>query len=182
MALLFVLVGSHGFMHIVQNNRELWADSLFQIWTRFGEGWPVPIAILTLWKVNTDHGERMQSLRAFALALILTLVVSQGLKLVFSESPRPWSVHPAVPDFPALVKRYYKSFPSGHTSFAVAIAATWSTVAPKKYRFPIGMFLLALGVAFSRIYLHMHWLHDVLAGGLLGLGCSYIALRWVGYR
>ena len=44
------------------------------------------------------------------------------------------------------------------------------------------MALLALIVAISRIYLNMHWLHDVIVGGFLGFLSAYIGLLAGGFN
>jgi hypothetical protein len=59
-----------------------------------------------------------------------------------------------------------KSFPSGHTSNAFALAA----VAERHYGWKIGVpaYLIAGVVGVSRLHEDKHWLSDVLAGGTVG--------------
>ncbi|MFM1884825.1 MAG: hypothetical protein RL168_1009 [Bacteroidota bacterium] len=181
LGLLYVLVGSHAFMHSIQDDRWLWADPIFQLWTRLGEGWLMPLILAALWMLHRSTGKQAAAMKAMGYTIVLAIVIPQGMKWLFSDSPRPWTVFPTVQELPGLVKSYYKSFPSGHTAFGVAWTAAWSCLAPKKYQVPVVMTVLALGVGFSRIHLHMHWLHDVIAGGILGLGCAYLGLRWSGF-
>lgn len=61
------------------------------------------------------------------------------------------------------------SFPSGHTtsSFAV-LGVLWSLNSNYKY----WALILAVLISFSRIYLHVHYPSDIIAGIILGLICS----------
>jgi undecaprenyl-diphosphatase len=75
------------------------------------------------------------------------------------------------------------SFPSGHATMAMIVFGTilyafqddiknvW-----KKWAFLAGNVLMILLIGFSRIYLHAHWLSDVLGGYCLGL---FVITLWV---
>jgi undecaprenyl-diphosphatase len=60
------------------------------------------------------------------------------------------------------------SFPSGHACAAMAVAASIAAAAPLAAG--IGAVAVALLVAFSRVYLRVHFVTDVLMGSALGLG------------
>ena len=61
------------------------------------------------------------------------------------------------------------SFPSGHTAaaFAVSGALAW-----KRSRLAIPVVILAFVIAFSRLYLYLHYPTDVFAGIALGALCG----------
>ena len=77
--------------------------------------------------------------------------------------PRPCA---AFPDFPMLIARLDSySFPSGHSASSFA-AAVMLTLRQKKWGW--AALVLAALIAFSRVFLFVHYPTDVLAGALLG--------------
>ena len=74
------------------------------------------------------------------------------------------------------------SFPSGHAMTAFAVAGAVALLAPR-LRWPV--LALAAVIAFSRVYLGVHFWIDVLAGAVLGLAvglCVAWPLRGLGRR
>lgn len=104
-----------------------------------------------------------------ALTLV-ALVGNMGLKPLFDRL-RPcdimgFTLLPACPPDP--------SFPSGHTAASFASAAVlWL----RRSAFFQPALVLAALIAFSRLYLFVHFPTDVMAGILLGLCCAWCAAR-----
>lgn len=131
-----------------------------------GEIWILLALVLVLRKSSCRQGWTV------ALALVLDLVCCNLLLKPLIGRVRPFVVNPAVellvsPPLDA-------SFPSGHTaaSFAAVFALRGSGN-------PLWKPALAVAVliAFSRLYLYVHWPSDVLGGALLGAFLGWAAAR-----
>ncbi|MEM1484294.1 phosphatase PAP2 family protein [Oscillospiraceae bacterium PP1C4] len=67
------------------------------------------------------------------------------------------------------------SFPSGHTGSSFAAATVICFMSKKLGCWAL---LLAALIGFSRLYLSVHYLTDIITGMLLGVVCAYLA-RWL---
>ena len=81
--------------------------------------------------------------------------------------PRPFNFNPSV-KIPIELPRDF-SFPSGHTASAFAATAVLLVFNKKA---GIVAFLTAALIAFSRLYLYVHYPTDVLGGMILGMVCG----------
>lgn len=86
--------------------------------------------------------------------------------------PRPCWLDTSVPLLIAVPRDY--SFPSGHTLMS-AIGATMLTGTDR--RFGLAAIPLAVLIAFSRLYLYVHFPSDILGGAVLGVAIGVAALR-----
>jgi len=68
------------------------------------------------------------------------------------------------------------SFPSGHAATSFACATTLALAFP---RLAAPLYLLAAAIAYSRVYVGVHYPLDVLGGAVLGIAVA-IALRRLG--
>ena len=103
-------------------------------------------------------------------AILLAEGISGALK-EFTERDRPPVADPDPGTLVHLPVTY--SFPSGHATVAFACATTLALAVPR-LRWPL--FALAALIAFSRVYVGVHFPFDVLVGALLGVGIA-TALR-----
>lgn len=67
----------------------------------------------------------------------------------------------------------YGSYPSGHVANAATIAVVAALVFPRIATLLIGA-AWVIAMAFSRTYLHVHWLSDTLGGALVGAGAALL--------
>ena len=65
------------------------------------------------------------------------------------------------------------SYPSGHVANAATIAVALAIIFPRVWVWIVGAAYVML-MAFSRTYLHAHWLSDTIGGAALGAGVSLI--------
>ena len=72
------------------------------------------------------------------------------------------------------------SFPSGHTCASFAAAYVCLKMLPGGWG--IGTMILAGLIAFSRLYLGVHFPTDILGGLLIGLAAGWLAYRMMCYR
>ena len=103
-------------------------------------------------------------------------VVSYIVKIIV-QRPRPFNLG-IVATFPTLAKNSYlawdSSFVSSHAMLAFCILPFLTRKFPKlKYLWII----LAILIAFSRVYFGLHFLSDILAGGLIGYAIGWIVLK-----
>ena len=72
-----------------------------------------------------------------------------------------------------LVVTDYGSFPSGHVANATTLAVAAFVIFPRVWVAVVGA-VWVLMMAFSRTYLHAHWLSDTLGGALMGAGAALL--------
>lgn len=135
-----------------------------------GEIWIAFTLLLLLFRRTRKAG--------FAMAVALVLYMAAGhffLKPLFAR-PRPCDLNTSIT---MLVARPHgHSFPSGHTASGVAAAyALW--LQNRKLGAPA--LVLAAFIAFTRLYLYVHFPTDVLGGAVLGIALGAAASAFANY-
>ena len=157
-------------LQLINGNYSPLADMTFQALTATAE---VVLPVLLL-----IYLFRFQ--KAYALSYVYSYALStgliQGLKhLVFTDALRPlayfassgvkWHI------VPGLLISEYNSMPSGHTG-AAFFMFFWVAVLLRRWFWGALAGLIAVGVAYSRVYLFQHFPVDTLVGAAIGVGSS----------
>jgi undecaprenyl-diphosphatase len=111
------------------------------------------------------------------LAIGLTFLASEYVAKPFFNRARPFESYADARVYG--YKPTTRSFPSGHAAGAIAGAYALGRLAPDARAI---FWILAVLIAFSRVYLGVHYPADVLAGGLLGLGIAMFVVGGTKWR
>ena len=108
-----------------------------------------------------------------ALSLLSGFLITNLLIKNAVARPRPFNTYTQI--IPLITGPKDYSFPSGHTCASFAVALVCLRMLPGKWG--ILTVILAGMIAFSRLYLGVHYPGDVLAGFLVALITSTVACR-----
>ena len=148
-------------MFIQNNIRCEFLDTIMPIVTSLGNGGAIWIVIMIIMLISKKYHK-------YGVILGITLLCSyilgeQIIKNIIARA-RPCNINPSIQMLISIPKSY--SFPSGHSSnsFAAAIILykankSWGKAAV----------VLATLIAFSRMYLYVHYPSDVLCGSIMGI-------------
>ena len=109
-----------------------------------------------------------------AIALLLSLLCTNVVLRHLVARPRPWLDVAGL--IPLVAEHDPNSFPSGHTSAALAAACAWWHTLPRRWMRVFGL-VMAVLMGLSRLYVGVHYPSDVLAGALVGVFCGWLAWR-----
>lgn len=147
------------FLNITDLHKQLW----FQLGIAF------PLIVLWIWR------EQKEGVKKFFLMLLILLMVDgfcgQVIKKFFLR-PRPFEI---LADVVQKSPASGFSFVSNHSANMMALSYFLSRYYP---RFRLAWWSVAVAVSFSRIYNGVHFISDVLVGGLIGFTFSFLIIRW----
>jgi membrane-associated phospholipid phosphatase len=130
-----------------------------------------PVGIWSVGMLKKDKQLRTQSYQMVA-GLVAAMSVTYVLKKSI-DRPRPAERYSFIY---AKENTHSSSFPSGHTTASFATAISLSLNFPKWYVIAPA-YLWAGGVAYSRMYLGVHYPSDVLTGMLLGTASGWLSWK-----
>lgn len=140
----------------------------------------VSFLLIIIPAVGKESKEHLKERRIAGIILIVSIVFEFICVNIFIKNivnrPRPFlSDESLIP----LIRPGESSFPSGHAASSFA-AATSLFLYRKKAGLPA--YLLAGAIAFSRLYIGVHYPTDVLAGMVIGIVCGGVVNKLVRKR
>lgn len=183
------------FLHSLEGLHSPVLDRIMLFITRLGDGsfiWFLISGILILLPpvkkiLNQEYDDeymnnvtrrRKVGFAILAAELLAMLIGNMILKSLVGR-PRPFYVDPTLyvnTNEIAILRPSGSSFPSGHTSSSFAAAFTIFFFNKKA---GIAAFLLASLIAFSRMYLFVHYPTDILGGIVVGFICAKLSSIFV---
>ena len=153
---------------------NLWCpllDAVMPVITVLGDAgifWMVIAAALLLFKKTRRVGLGM------GIAMLMGLLLCYLTLKPLCQRPRPYDYQFDVFNklIPLLIEQQHDfSFPSGHT---IASFEAAGVIALNNKKWGIPALILASLIAFSRLYLYVHYPTDVLVSVLLGLALAFV--------
>ena len=153
------------FNNVVANNRNTFWNGFFKIFTHLGSFYTLValtlVAVLLIWFVMKNKRMSVFYAICFGKVCLANLIFKMIIRRIR-------------PEHFMIIEELGFSFPSGHAMMSLAFFCLlshfiWKTIKNKPLKITlISVFMvLASMIGFSRIYLGVHYLSDVLAGWLL---------------
>jgi membrane-associated phospholipid phosphatase len=164
---VLIAINSKAATHLEFNAfHSFFFDIFFTYVTYLGDGVTALLVVIILLTVKFRYALFV------GLANLVSTLITQLLKhTFFSDVVRPKKFFEGVHDLYLVsgVNNYlYHSFPSGHSTSAFSLCFALALLAKNK-NLKFALFVIALLIGYSRIYLSQHFLEDVFAGSLIGV-------------
>jgi membrane-associated phospholipid phosphatase len=166
LSILLMVMGNSGTFLFLNNIHSDLTDFLFPYITRLGNG-IIPF-ILVIILLGVSYREFLSFL---AITLLIIILVTILKRVFFADFFRPVAIFPPSAGL-HIVLGYnppsWYSFPSGHsaTTFSVFL---YMAILSKNNFLKFVLFIAALMVSYSRIYLAAHFPADVIAGSMIAV-------------
>lgn len=127
-----------------------------------------PSSFVAIGLLNKDTNQINTGV-CIATGIALNTALTIGLKYSINRN-RPYITYPEIKP---IETENTPSMPSGHTASAFNIATSLTLFYPKWY-VAVPAYTWASGIAYSRMYLGVHYPSDIIAGAILGSGTAWL--------
>ena len=167
-------------LHILSNETNSpFFDQFFKVATILGDGTMIAILFIILLFVNYRYAF------VFLVGSLLTaLIVNLFKKVIFHDMYRPSKYFELFESYKlhlidGVKLHSLQSFPSGHTATAFNVFLMLALVV-KNNALKFLFFVMAVLVAYSRVYISQHFLVDITVGSVVGV--LFIIITWVWFE
>ena len=131
---------------------------------------------LGLYGWHKDDEKILETGIVTGVAMLLNSAITLSSKYAVNRK-RPFEAYPDRIILRSKKSDHYSpSFVSGHTSMAFNLATSLTLSFPS-WQMAVPMYVWASSVAFSRMYLGVHYPSDLLGGIIVGVGSSYLTFK-----
>ncbi|NUS11272.1 MAG: phosphatase PAP2 family protein [Streptomyces sp.] len=138
-------------------------DDIVRVFSDYGLGIFAAFMLAAWWRARSGDAERMAAALCVPLVVVAVYLVNDGVKAVFAEQRPCQTLHVATVETCPALGDY--AFPSNHSAIAaasaVALLLAWRRVG--LYAVPVALLMAA-----SRVWIGVHYPHDVLVALALG--------------
>ena len=154
--------------NIFFQNMGSWLKTPMEVFSFFGtENFFLLLLPALYWCVEASIGLRV------GVILLLSTSVNEALKLAF-HGPRPYWYSTDVIGYASELSF---GVPSGHAQIAFGVWGMLASSIRKWWGWPIAILIIAM-IGISRLYLGVHFPHDVILGWLIGALLLWLVLRF----
>ncbi|MCD7808628.1 MAG: phosphatase PAP2 family protein [Erysipelotrichaceae bacterium] len=156
-------------LNFIQNIRTSFLDQIMIFITHLGSAgiiWIILTTILLLYPKTRKIGIIL------TIALFIDLLLCNIILKNIVARPRPFNINTAIELIINAPTDY--SFPSGHTSASFSVVSVLYIL---KHQLWKPSLILAIMIAFSRMYLYVHYPTDIIGGIICGIVCGYLGYK-----
>lgn len=160
---------------IQEHMRYAFLDAFWKGVTFLGNGGWFWIALGVIFLIfSKSRAIGFRALLALAIGFLITNLLLKNLV----ARVRPYDTYSVL--IPLIARQTDYSFPSGHACASFASAIVYLKMLPARYGIPL--VVLASMIAFSRLYVGVHYPTDVLGGVIVGVFSGWLICRLTGVK
>lgn len=174
---VFISIHTRGETHLIINSfHTSFLDAIFPYVTWLGDGMVAAAVTFLLLFIRFRY--------AFVTGIsffLITLITQISRQTIFHGMLRPIKYFEGVHELhlvPGVTMYGINTFPSGHSTTAFALYFSLCLVVKNNF-LKLVFFMLALLVAYSRVYLSEHFFADVYFSSMIGVFSAWIAYHFV---